>query len=93
MRKNNESLHALTTPSQGIPRKTDSCTSVTTEITLLLKRRYADVDTKEFDAVAVKESLLQLLQRENAKSIYGSTVSIAERSSQQSHSQQGSHVS
>nr|XP_029136981.1 ELKS/Rab6-interacting/CAST family member 1-like [Labrus bergylta] len=87
-----ESLRALTMPSQDIRRKMDSCTSVTTEITLLLKSRYADVDIKEFDSSAVKESLLQLLQREDAKSIYGSTVSRAGLSSQQSHSQEGSHV-
>lgn len=83
-----ENLRALTTPSQDIRRKMGSCTSVTTEITVLLKKRYIDVDTKEFDADAVKESLLQLLQREDAKSIYGSTVSRAGKSSQQ-----GSHVS
>lgn len=71
-----ESLRTLITPSQDIRRKMDSCTSVTTEITLLLKRRYVDVDIKEFDAVAVKESLQKLLQREDATSVYGSTVSI-----------------
>lgn len=85
-------LRALTTPSQDMRRKMDSCTSVSAEMMILLKRRYADVD-KEFDAGAVKESLLQLLQREGAESIYGSTVSRAGRNSQHSHSQQGSHVS
>ncbi|CAI5660438.1 unnamed protein product [Oreochromis niloticus] len=85
-------LRALTTPSQDMRRKMDSCTSVSAEMMILLKRRYADVD-KEFDALAVKESLLQLLQREGAESIYGSTVSRAGRNSQHSHSQQGSHVS
>lgn len=87
-----ETLRVLTTPSQDMQRKMDSCTSVATEIILLLKRRYADVD-KEFDSVAVKESLHQLLQSEDAKSIYGSTVSRAEVNSQHSHSQQGSQVS
>lgn len=58
-----ESLRALTTPSQDMRRKMDNCSSVSTDLILLLKRRYADVD-KEFDAVAVNESLLQLLQIE-----------------------------
>lgn len=84
-------LRALTTPSQDMRRKMDSCTSVSAEMMILVKRRYGDVD-KEFDAGAVKESLLQLLQREGAESIYGSTVSRAGRNSQHSHSQQGSHV-
>lgn len=69
-----ESLRAMTVPSQDIRRKMDNCTSVTTQITVLLKERYTDVDTKQFDPVLVKESLLQLLQREDARSIYGSTV-------------------
>nr|XP_015830265.2 uncharacterized protein LOC107395402 [Nothobranchius furzeri] len=85
-------LRTLTTPSQDFRRKMDSCSSVSTEMMLLLKRRYADVD-KEFDAIAVKDSLLQLLQREDAKSMYGSTVSRAEKSSQNSYSKQGSQVS
>ena len=58
-----ESFRALTTPSQDIRRKMDSCTSVTTERTVLLKKWYIEVDTKEFDAVAVKKSLLQLLHQ------------------------------
>ncbi|KAL3991912.1 RAB6A-GEF complex partner protein 1 [Sarotherodon galilaeus] len=78
----------MTTPSQYMRRKMDSCTSVSAEMMILLKRRYADVD-KEFDAGAVKESLIQLLQREGAESIYGSTVSRAGRNSQHNHSQQG----
>lgn len=83
-----ESLRALTIPSQDIRRKMDSCTSVTTEITALLKRRYTEAGSKEFDAVAAKEELRQLLQREDARSVYGSTVSRAGHSSQQ-----GSYVS
>ncbi|XP_052430381.1 uncharacterized protein LOC127971416 [Carassius gibelio] len=83
-----ESIRAMNVPSQDIRRKMDSCTSVTSEVTVLLKRRCAEVDTKEFDAEAVKETLLQLLQRDDAKSIYGSTVSRAEK-----ESQQGSHMS
>lgn len=45
-------------------------------MTVLLKK-------KAFDAMSMKESLLQLLQREDARSIYGSTVSKAGQSSQQ----------
>ena len=71
-----ESLRALTTPSQDIRRKMDSCTAVTTEVIALLKTRYSEVD-KDFDADAVKETLLKLLRREDARSIYGSTVSRA----------------
>lgn len=37
-------LRALTTPSQDMRRKMDSCTSVSAEMMILLKRRYADVD-------------------------------------------------
>ena len=48
-----ESIRALTAPSQDIRRKMDSCTSVSAEIILLLKRRYADVEN-EFDTEAVK---------------------------------------
>ncbi|KAM9709232.1 uncharacterized protein ACNS7B_023621 [Menidia menidia] len=82
-----ESLRALTTPSQDIRRRMDSCTSVTEEVVALLKMRCSEVG-KEFDAVAVKESLAKLLQRDDAKSIYGSTVSRAG-----AHSVTGSQVS
>ena len=71
-----ESLRALTTSAQDIRRKMDSCTAVNTEVIDLLKTRYSDVE-KDFDADAVKETLLKLLQREDARSIYGSTVSRA----------------
>lgn len=83
-----ESIRALNVPSQDIRRRMDSCTSVTSEITALLKRRCAEAGTKEFDAEAVKETLFQLLQRDDARSVYGSTVSRSERDSQQ-----GSHMS
>lgn len=83
-----ESLCAMITPSQDIRRRMDTCTSVTTEIIALLKRRHTEAGTKEFDAEAVKETLLQLPQREDARSVYGSTVSRAGRGNQQ-----GSHVS
>lgn len=69
-----ESLRSLTTPSQDIRRRMDSCTSVTKEVVALLKMRCSEVG-KEFDAVAVKQSLSKLLQRDEARSIYGSTVS------------------
>ncbi|XP_023806193.1 uncharacterized protein LOC105356638 [Oryzias latipes] len=85
-----ESIRVITAPPQDVRRKMDSCTSVSAELILLLKRRYADVD-KEFDAEAVKESLQKLLQRQDAKSIYGSTVSRAEKS-QHDLSSQSSHV-
>lgn len=71
-----KSLRALTTPAQDIRRRMDICTSVTSEITTLLKVRYAEAD-KEFNAEAVKETLSKLLQREDARSVYGSTVSRA----------------
>ncbi|XP_048846374.1 uncharacterized protein LOC125717469 [Brienomyrus brachyistius] len=83
-----ERLRALTTPSQDIRRRMDSCTSATTELIALLKGRHAEVGTKEFDAEAAKAALFHLLQREDARSIYGSTVSRAGVSSQQ-----GSQVS
>ncbi|XP_067251700.1 uncharacterized protein [Chanodichthys erythropterus] len=82
-----ESIRALNVPSQDIRRRMDSCASVTSEITAL-KRGCAQVGTKVFDAEAVKETLLQLLQRDDARSVYGSTVSRAERDSQQ-----GTHMS
>lgn len=71
-----KSLRALTTPAQDIRRGMDICTSVTSKITTLLKVCYAEAD-KEFIAEAVKETLLKLLQREDARSVYGSTVSRA----------------
>ncbi|XP_063740237.1 uncharacterized protein LOC134864868 [Eleginops maclovinus] len=71
-----DSLRTMTTPSPDIRRKMDSCSSVTTEIVKLLNTRYAEAD-KEFDPDTVKESLLKLLERDDAKSIYGSTVSRA----------------
>lgn len=79
LRHEYESLHALTTPSQDIRRKMDSCTSVTSEIIALLRRCHADVGNKDFDTVAEKELLQNLLQRDDARSIYGSTVSRAGR--------------
>nr|XP_046230542.1 uncharacterized protein LOC124051127 [Scatophagus argus] len=82
-----ESLRTLTTPSPDIRRRMDSCSSVTAEIIALLKARYAEVDY-EFDPDSVKEALLLLLKREDARSIYGSTVSRAAGSSVH-----GSHVS
>ncbi|XP_051790044.1 uncharacterized protein LOC127529669 [Erpetoichthys calabaricus] len=88
LKKEYEGLRALATPSQDIRRKMDSSISVISEIMAVLKRRYMEAGTKMFDAVAEKETLLQLLQREEARSIYGSTVSRAGRSSQQ-----GSHMS
>lgn len=95
LKQNYDSLRALTLPSQDMRRKIDSGVAVTSDILSLLKERYLEVDTKEFDPVAVKKSLSQLLQREDARSIYGSTVSRAGQGSQLSggRSQQGSHVS
>lgn len=83
-----EGLRGLTIPSQDIRRKMDSCTSVTAEITALLRKRYTEAGTEEFDVVAAKETLHQLLKREDTRSIYGSTVSRARQ-----NSQQGSYVS
>lgn len=40
------------------------------QIIVLLRKGFADVD-KEFDAHAVEESLYQLKQREDARSIFG----------------------
>lgn len=68
-----ESLRSLTTPSQDIRWRMDSCTSVTKELVALLKMRCSEVG-KQFDAAAVNESLSKLLQTEEARSIYGSTV-------------------
>lgn len=70
-----ESLRALITPSQDI-RRMDTCTSVAAELIAVLKIRYSEAE-KEFNAAAVKETLLRLLQREEARSVYGSTVSRA----------------
>ncbi|KAL7877209.1 hypothetical protein SRHO_G00038520 [Serrasalmus rhombeus] len=75
LKKEYESLRALTTPSQDIRRRMDSCTSVTKDVVALLKMRCLG---KKYDAAAVKESLCKLLQRDDARSIYGSTVSRAE---------------
>ncbi|XP_029967095.1 uncharacterized protein LOC115402712 [Salarias fasciatus] len=91
LKQNYVSLRALTAPSQDIRRKMDSGSSVCTDIIKLLKRRYADSD-KEFNAQAAKESVFQLLQREDAKSIYGSTVS-RQRSQHRSLSEHESQFS
>lgn len=83
-----ESLRVTTSPSHDIRRKMDSCTSVTTELITVLKGRHNKAGVEEFDAVAERETLRQLLKRDDARSIYGSTVSRAEQSSQH-----GSHAS
>ena len=74
-----ESLRVLTTPSPDIRRKMDSCVSVTTEMTTVLNKRHAEVGVEEFDAIAERETLQQLLERDDARSIYGS------RAGQSSH--------
>ena len=83
-----ESLRSMTTPSQDIRRRMDSCSAVAKEITTVVHRRHEEAGVRQFDAAAEKELLRQLLKREDARSIYGSTVSRAEQSSQY-----GSHAS
>ena len=51
----------------------DTCTSVTSEVIIVLKERQK-VSNQIFNPVTVKKSLSKLLQRGNARSIYGSTV-------------------
>lgn len=59
--------------------------SVTAEITAVLTKCYKGMDNKEFDAIAVKDSLCKLLQREDAWSIYISIVPGAKQDSTRAH--------
>ena len=52
----------------------DICTLATSEIIIVLEERLKE-SNRIFNPVAIKKSLSKQLQRENARSIYGSTVS------------------
>ena len=69
-----ESLQMLTTPLPDIRRKMDTCTSVTSEVIIVLEE-WQKESNQIINLFAIKKSLSKLLQRENARSIYGSTVS------------------
>lgn len=62
------------TPSSEIRRRIDACEAVTKNIFKIAYERISGIDG-DFDREAVKQRLRELLDRDYARSIYGSTVS------------------
>nr|XP_055041009.1 uncharacterized protein LOC129428127 [Misgurnus anguillicaudatus] len=72
------------TPSTDIRRRIDACDAVTKDIVKMAYERISGVDG-DFDSEAVKVRLRELLVRDYARSVYGSTVSrISSKPSQSS---------
>lgn len=63
------------TPSSETRRCIDACEAVTKDIVKIAYERIAGIDG-EFDGETVKQCLCELLNRDYARSIYGSTVSL-----------------
>ncbi|XP_041820612.1 uncharacterized protein LOC121626271 [Chelmon rostratus] len=61
------------TPSSEMRRRIDACEAVTKDIVKIAYERIADLE--DYDSEAVKQRVRELLQRDYARSIYGSTVS------------------
>ncbi|CAI5694724.1 unnamed protein product [Oreochromis niloticus] len=62
------------TPSSETRRRVDACEAVTKDIIKIAYERISGID-EDYDSEAVKERLRELLNRDYAHSIYGSTVS------------------
>ena len=69
-----DNLREKSTPSQEVRRKIDACSAVTRDLTQLMEVRLSEVG-EDFDADAEKPRLRLLLDKDYAKSIYGSTAS------------------
>lgn len=62
------------TPSSETRRRIDACEAVTKDIVKIAYERIVGIDG-DFDGERVKQRLCELLKRDNARSVYGSTVS------------------
>lgn len=65
-------------------RRVDACEAVTKDIVKIANERMADIE--DYDNEAVKQRLRELLKRDYARSIYGSTVSPSSQHSVSSSS-------
>lgn len=66
-------IRQKTTPNQEIRRKVDACIAVTVDLLGLMRTRLVE-DEDEFDAELEKSKIRLLLNRDYARSIYGSTT-------------------
>lgn len=66
-------IRQKTTPNQEIRRKVDACIAVTVDLLRLMRTRLVE-DEDEFDAELEKSKIRLLLNRDYARSIYGSTT-------------------
>ncbi|KAK3519921.1 hypothetical protein QTP70_007773 [Hemibagrus guttatus] len=76
------------TPSSETRRRVDACEAVTKDIVKVCYERMAAIDG-DYDSETVRQRLRELLKRDYARSIYGSTVSPSSRHS----SDNSSHLS
>ncbi|XP_069379882.1 uncharacterized protein [Paralichthys olivaceus] len=79
-------IRAHLTPSSVTRRRIDACEAVTKDIIKIAFERISGIDG-EFDSEAVKQRLHELLNRDYARSIYGSTASRASQHSSKGSSQ------
>lgn len=70
-----EDMRSQSAPSTETRRKIDSCTAVTADLMRILKVRMSEVGQEEFDAKAENARLHMVLDREYARSIFGTTIS------------------
>ncbi len=81
-------IRAHLTPSSETRRRIDACEAVTRDIVKIAFERISGIDG-EFDSEAVKQRLHELLNKDYAHSIYGSTAS---RLSQHSNATSSQHT-
>ncbi|XP_049318702.1 uncharacterized protein LOC125780534 [Astyanax mexicanus] len=80
-----ENIRTQLAPSPEIRRRMDSCIAVTADLMSLMKIRMSEMGLEEFDAKAENTRLHNVLGREYAQSIFGTTISRSTDGS--SHSQ------
>ncbi|KAJ8011110.1 hypothetical protein DPEC_G00054780 [Dallia pectoralis] len=73
-------IRAHLVPSSETRRRIDACEAVTKDIVKIAYERIAGIDG-DFDGETVKQHLRELLKRDYARSIYGSTASPSSKSS------------
>jgi len=79
-------IRAHLTPSSETRCRVDACEAVTRDIVKIAFERISGIDG-EFDSEEVKQRLHELLQRDYAHSIYGSTASRSSKNSSKGSSQ------
>lgn len=79
-------IRAHLTPSSETRRRIDACEAVTRDIVKIAFERISGIDG-EFDSDAAKTRLHELLNRDYARSIYGSTASPSSQHSSKVYSQ------